>query len=196
MWSATDEAHVCSTARADYKYNVHVHTCIHIPSILLVYMRSSFHVRYEIHVFMPGIHIHIHVLSTLLVYMRSSFHVRYEIFMPGIHSCQWCKTTNSTWILLSETPKTTQHNSTHTPIFSQSCTCSRGNIQSEYHTVWVIGHYSLLLASENLISKCNLHNVEILNIVYIHVHVHVHPNTIYTCIHTACVNLGAREAQG
>ena len=56
--------------------------------------------------------------------------------------------------------------------------------------------YSLLLASENIISKCNLHNVEILNIVYIHVHVHVHPNTIYTCIHTACVNLGAREAQG
>ena len=157
--------YVPCTARADYKYNVHVHTCIHIPSILLVYMRSS-------------------------------FHVRYEIFMPGIHSCQWCKTTHSMWILLSETPKTTQHNSTHTPIFSQSCTCSRGNIQSEYHIVWVIGHYSLLLASENLISKCNLHNVEILNIVYIHVHVHVHPkHYIHMHTHSMCQHVSSLELE-
>ena len=89
---------------------------------------------------MCRISIHVHTPSLLFVY---SLHVRYA----RIHSCQWCKTTHSMWILLSEMPKTTQHNSTHTPIFSQSCTCSRGNIQSEYHIV-VIRHYCLLLASK------------------------------------------------
>ena len=45
--------------------------------------------------------------------------------------------------------------------------------------VWVIRHYSLLLASEK-----QMHNEDI---------VHVHVNT---CIQIACVKLGAREAQG